>query len=412
MSERGRLTVAATALALAVPMLLSGCSARATAVKSPPVTTAVGAGGLTTVDDPQISITPTLATAHVPVTAEIGANVAGGVLTGVLLTDAIGHILAGALRSDRSSWVPSRSLAFNTSYTAAITATSATGAGKTVIATFKTMAKPAGKPINTSINVAAKTTYGVAMPIVVTFGTSIPASDRAAVERRLFVQSSPVQMGIWSWQSATQVAYRPQTYWQTGTAVTVNTALAGMPIGDRPITGDKSATFTIGKDLEYAVNTKTHMLTITSNGSVIHKFPISAGRPAFPSWSGHFVIMDKQYYTVFNTIGIPGENYITPVHYAERLTSSGTFFHSAPWSVGEQGHINVSHGCINLAPSNAAWIYHNGQIGDPVSISGTPVHAAQGNGWTMWDVSWANFVKGSAVGFAQDTRAMGDTPEL
>ena len=123
-------------------------------------------------------------------------------------------------------------------------------------------------------------------------------------------------------------------------------------------------------------------------------------------------MMDKQYYTVFNTIGIPGENYITPVHYAERLTLSGTFFHSAPWSVGEQGHTNVSHGCINLAPANAKWVYENGQVGDPVQITGTPVHAAQGNGWTMWDMSWSDFVRGSALGFASSERAFGAVPTL
>jgi lipoprotein-anchoring transpeptidase ErfK/SrfK len=269
-----------------------------------------------------------------------------------------------------------------------------------------------GKPITMSVNVRNGATYGVAMPIVVTFGTSIPIGRRADVERRLYVQSAPAQRGIWSWQSPTQVMYRPQTYWQTGTTVAVATDLGGLTVGDRMIGGDQAASFTIGKDLEYVANTKTHMLTITSNGKTIHTYPISAGRPSFPSWSGRFVIMDKQYYTVFNTIGIPGENYITPVNYAERLTLSGTFFHSAPWSVGEQGHANVSHGCINLAPANARWIYEHGQIGDPVQITGTPVHAAQGNGWTMWDMSWADFVKGSAIGFAASTQPFGAIPAL
>jgi lipoprotein-anchoring transpeptidase ErfK/SrfK len=262
------------------------------------------------------------------------------------------------------------------------------------------------------VNVANNGTYGVAMPIVLTFGASIPAADRAAVERRLFVHSDPEQMGVWSWQSATEVDYRPQTYWQTGTSVTVDAEVAGVAVGNRSIGGDHAATFAIGTDLEYVADAKTHYLTITSDGKVIHKFPLSAGKPSTPSWSGHFVIMSKQYFTVFNTIGIPGENYITSVHYAERLTSSGTFFHAAPWSVGEQGHTNVSHGCINLSPTDAAWVYHNGQVGDPVAITGTRIHAAAGNGWTMWDMSWANFVKGSAVGFAEATAVPGATPAI
>jgi lipoprotein-anchoring transpeptidase ErfK/SrfK len=409
MGKRARSTVAMMALALAVPLLVSGCSAKAT---SHPAAKPVTAPTADLVSDTIVTITPTLPTSHVPVTAEIGAAVQGGRLTAVTLTDAKGRVVAGALRANDSTWMPAHSLKFSTTYTATIEATSTSGQAKTVTTAFTTMAKPTGRPISTSVNVKDKASYGVAMPIVLTFGTAIPTKNRADIERRLFVQSSPQQRGIWSWQSSTQVAYRPQSYWQTGTSVTVSTALAGMPVGDRPIGGDHVATFTIGKDLEYVANAKTHMLTITSAGETIKTFPLSAGRPSFPSWSGHFVMMDKQYYTVFNTIGIPGENYITPVHYAERLTLSGTFFHSAPWSVGEQGHTNVSHGCINLAPSNAKWIYENGQVGDPVQITGTPVHAAAGNGWTMWDVSWADFVKGSALGFAASARSFGAVPTL
>jgi len=348
--------------------------------------------------------------------ADITATVAGGVMTGVTLTDAQGRTVPGALRPDGTGWVPASNLRFHEHYTATITATDANGASKTSTTAFTTMAKPAGKPITTSIAVSNGATYGVAMPIVITFSSAIPQQYRADVERRLFVQSSPAQMGIWSWQKdlrgETEVMFRPQNYWKTGTSVSVASQLSGMAIGDRPLSGDHTASFTIGKDQQYVANTKTHMLTITSDGTTIKKFPISSGKASTPSWSGKFVIMSRQYYTVFNTIGIPGENYITPVHYAERLTLSGTYFHAAPWSVYAQGHSNVSHGCINLAPKNAAWVYHNGQIGDPVAITGTPIHAAQGNGWTMWDMSWPDFVKGSALGFAASTQAPTATPEL
>lgn len=409
MGTRTRFIAGAAALALAVPVLLSGCSphpADAAATGSRP---AALAADLAAAD---VTITPTIHPAKVPVTTEIGATVVGGVLTDVQLTDAQGQTVAGALRSDGLSWVPAGSLRYDEHYTATIMATSATGVAKTATTSFTTMSKPPGRPITTTVSVSNKATYGVAMPIVVTFSAAIPAKDRAGVERRLFVASSPPQMGIWAWQSSTQVAFRPQQYWPTGTSVTLSTELAGMPIGNRPLGPDHSASFTIGKDLQYAVNTRTHMLTITSDGAVIHRFPISSGKASTPSWSGKFVIMTKQYYTVFNTLGIPGENYVTAVHYAERLTLSGTFFHSAPWSVGAQGHANVSHGCINLAPQNAKWIYHHGQVGDPVAVTGTRIHAAQGNGWTMWDMSWSEFVKGSAVGFAQATSALGARPEL
>jgi lipoprotein-anchoring transpeptidase ErfK/SrfK len=396
---RTPLTIGGIALALAVPLLLASPATAGPAALGSPATVATG----------DVTIEPTVATTHVPVAAEIGADVAGGVLTSVSVTDAKGNPVAGALRGDGTGWMPARVLAYHQHYTATLIATDASGASKTVTTSFVTESKPTGRPIETSVNVTNKATYGVAMPIAVTFSTNIPSADRASIERRLFVQSSPEQMGIWSWQAADQVVYRPQTYWQTGTSITLNTDISGVTVGNRPLAGDHSATFAIGKDLEYNANAKTHYLTITSDGQVIHKYPLSAGKPSTPSWSGHFVIMSKQYYTVFNTIGIPGENYITAVHYAERLTNSGTFFHSAPWSVGEQGHTNVSHGCINLAPTNAKWIYEHGQVGDPVAITGTPIHAAQGNGWTMWDMSWADFVKGSALGFAAAATVPGAT---
>jgi lipoprotein-anchoring transpeptidase ErfK/SrfK len=32
------------------------------------------------------------------------------------------------------------------------------------------------------------------------------------------------------------------------------------------------------------------------------------------------------------------------------------------------GHSNVSHGCINLSPDNAAWYYDTVRVGDPITI--------------------------------------------
>src|SRR5690242_21448485 len=42
--------------------------------------------------------------------------------------------------------------------------------------------------------------------------------------------------------------------------------------------------------------------------------------------------------------------YTTLFRSAVRSTYSGSYYHSAPWSVGDQGIVNVSHGCVNLPP--------------------------------------------------------------
>ena len=72
------------------------------------------------------------------------------------------------------------------------------------------------------------------------------------------------------------------------------------------------------------------------------------------------------------TIGIPlsdPEGYKLTVNNAVRVTWGGVYVHSAPWSVGSQGYANVSHGCINLGPDNAAWYYDTVNIGDPIIVS-------------------------------------------
>lgn len=407
MSNRTRLTTVAVALVLAVPTLLSGCSS-----SSHPSRTAHAPASKTLGVPPIVKIAPAANSTRLPVTAEIAADVTGGFVTTVTLTDDSGHAVSGSWRPDRSSWVPATSLKFNATYTAKIVATNITGATRTSTASFTTMPAPKSKPISTSINLTDGSTYGVAMPIVVDFGTAIPANERADVERRLFVQSMPAQVGIWSWASPTQVVYRPENHWRTGTVVSVRTALAGLPVGSRVIGTDRTARFTVGKDLEYVISNKKHNLTVMSGGKAIHTYPVSLGKPGHDSWSGSLVIMERHYYTVFDTLGIPGENYRVGVNFAERLTWSGTFIHSAPWSVYAQGHYNVSHGCVNVGPSNASWIYKNSQIGDPVTITGTGHPVANGNGWTAWNVSWADFVKGSALGHVANPLVNQNTPAV
>ena len=80
-----------------------------------------------------------------------------------------------------------------------------------------------------------------------------------------------------------------------------------------------------------------------------------------------------------------------------RVTWSGEFLHAAPWSVGYQGHANVSHGCVGMSTGNASWLYEQMKVGDPVIVSGTGRSLDEGNGWTDWNMSYADFAKGSAL---------------
>ena len=92
-----------------------------------------------------------------------------------------------------------------------------------------------------------------------------------------------------------------------------------------------------------------------------------------------------------------GPGYSISVPWSVRFTWSGDYLHDAYWSVGEQGFTNVSHGCINMSPANAETYYNLAVPGDPVTVTGSPRAGEWGNGWTMWFLSWKQWVRGSAL---------------
>jgi lipoprotein-anchoring transpeptidase ErfK/SrfK len=138
-------------------------------------------------------------------------------------------------------------------------------------------------------------------------------------------------------------------------------------------------------------------MTVKENGAVTRQMPVSLGKPSTPSSSGTMVIMSKAERTVFDTTGEPGDHYRVDVSHAQRLTWGGEFIHAAPWSVADQGVNNVSHGCINMSPGDAEWLFSRTHVGDPVTVTGTGQQLVEGNGFTAWNQSWDEYVKGSAL---------------
>ncbi len=398
---------AAGTASAAAPSASAGASAAASASAGAPITesgTTAPSGALA------LAVTPATGKKSVPVSAEIGFTVSGGKVTTVSLKDAKGKAVAGALREDGSAWVPSSPLKTSSRYEASVTATDAAGATATKTTTFTTMGKP-GKKTGTGLYLFDDHTYGVAMPIVVEFSPGIKKADRAAVQKRMFVKSEPAQPGTWSWTSSgTQAYYRAPEFWQSGTKLTVRIAVGGLPTGGgRYGDRDRSATAKIGRSFVMKVDNKTKKMTVVQDGKTVRTLPVSLGSKKNPSSSGTMVVMEKLEHTVFDTMNeLPaGEGYRTEIDYAQRLTWSGQYIHSAPWSVGDQGRRNVSHGCVNVSPSNARWLFGKTLVGDPITVRGTEDKLAYGNGWTPWDVSWKEFAKGSALPVPAELAAAG-----
>lgn len=229
--------------------------------------------------------------------------------------------------------------------------------------------------------------YGIGMPIRVEFKRAV--LDRAAVERASSVTSSPAQSGSWGWLSDRLMVWRPDRYWEQGTQVKVNLAHGGVLLDKEHFGTDRRAEFTIGRSMIMRIQNSTKKMEVIREGSVVKTVPVSMGKATAKhrTRSGVKVISTRQ--RNYTMTGPPSDPYSIKVDYAMRLTFSGEFVHSAPWSVHAQGYRNVSHGCTNVSPSNAAWLYKNTLVGDVVETQGTgrKVTSLQ-NGWgALWNVS-------------------------
>ncbi|AQT80046.1 hypothetical protein B1R94_13400 [Mycolicibacterium litorale] len=200
---------------------------------------------------------------------------------------------------------------------------------------------------------------GVAHPIVVTF--SRPVTDRWAAQQSITVSSPADVRGRYEWLDDTTVQFVPDQYWPAHSEITM--MAGGIP-----------RTFGTGSTVLGVADISAHTFTVSIDGQVVRQMPASMGKPKHPTPVGSFSVLEKQSSVVMDsrTIGIPlsdPEGYKLTVADAVRITWGGVYVHSAPWSVGSQGYANVSHGCINLSPDNAAWYFDQVNIGDPVVIN-------------------------------------------
>ncbi|MEO7069978.1 MAG: Ig-like domain-containing protein [Nostocoides sp.] len=334
--------------------------------------------------------------APLTVTAKVGT------ITSVTVTDAKGATVNGAVGTD-GTWTASARMKPAAAYTVQVKAAGPDGAATSERTTFSTL-KP--QTIATyGINYSGLT-VGVGMPVAIQFDSQVTTKAyRAAVEKAVKITTVPAQEGSWGWLDNRQLMWRPKSYWIPGTKVTVSAPLTGLQTGDGKWVGnDESGGFTVGAATVSTVDIATHTMTVTQNGKVLRTIPVSTGRDQMPyiTRSGIKVIIEKQPTVVMDsaTSGIPKGNpdyYKEKVDWDLRLTWTGEYIHSAPWSVASQGVANVSHGCVNVAPANAIWMYNLSKVGDVVNFVGSsrPVLPTEGIG--VWQYSYAGWQQQSAL---------------
>jgi lipoprotein-anchoring transpeptidase ErfK/SrfK len=324
----------------------------------------------------------------------------GGPLTKVVF-EAGSKILEGHFNSDRTTWV-APALDQGTHYVLRAAAADPSGKVARKRVSFTTRALTKNQQTYPTVMPAAGQVVGVGMPVIVNFDVAV--KNRAAFERKMTVTSTPAQQGSWYWLSDNVAHWRPQHYWKPGTKVDVAIDVKSVDAGSG-IYGqlDQHTHFTVGDSIVLHANLKTDHMRVYINRKFQRSIAITGGQPGLETRSGIKLVMEKlnSVRMAGDTVGIPKSSpqyYDIPdVRYAERVTNSGEFFHAAPWSTYAQGQYNVSHGCMGMSPDNAYWLFQRTHIGDVVIVTGTSRGLEPGNGWTDWNVSWANYQKGSAL---------------
>ncbi|MFF9505707.1 Ig-like domain-containing protein [Streptomyces sp. NPDC014724] len=326
-----------------------------------------------------------------------------GRITDVTAVDAAGRHLAGELDADGRRWHATSPLAAGTRYTVRVSMEDGDGdPGSRTLSFGTTSAK---KFLKVAFGPQAGT-YGVGQPI--TAELSAPIKDkasRAIVERALRVRSTPAVTGSWYWVDDKTLHYRPKEYWPARATIDITSGLAGVKVtGGLYGAPTKPLRLTTGDRIEAITDAAAHTMTVKRDGKVINTIPVTTGKPGFATRNGVKVVLAKEYAVRMRgeTIGISessSDSYDLMVYYATRVTWSGEYVHAAPWSTGSQGYANVSHGCTGMTTGLAEWFYNTVRTGDIVQVVGSQGETMTpfDNGYGDWNLSWAKWLKGSAL---------------
>lgn len=331
----------------------------------------------------------------------------GSVSAAEVVTAEGGEPLDGAV--DESSWVSESTPVPGATYDVSAEVVDETGDEHELTGSFTVAEVPDGQRLTLSVVRGGGNVVGVGTPIIVRFDQEV--TERAAVEAAMDVSSEPQVTGAWRWLSSTEAHFRPQEYWPAGTQIRVDLNLNGVRAGE-DLWGGRAYSYDIevGAEQRAVVDAGTHTFSLIRNGETVATWDTSLGAPEFATRNGTYIVLskDREYEMTSCNANITcdesdPEYYEVDTDFAVRLTNSGTFVHSAPWSETSQGEDNVSHGCLNLSEQNAERFYEAAKYGDIVEVRNSTREADdlvnRGDpGMADWNLSWQQFLGGSEQG--------------
>jgi lipoprotein-anchoring transpeptidase ErfK/SrfK len=388
------------AMAGIVSLLAAACTGSA-APKGASQQSGPGASSTPASTAAKVSITPASGSSNAKPSQGVSVSVTSGKITNVTVAGPGGKGAGGVLATGATSWHTKWTLRPSSHYTVTVTALGKDGKTVTSTSSFGTLTPAA---TFSAATVLGNQTYGVGIPIMITF--SSPITHKAAVEKAIQIKSSKPIVGAWMWDGNEALDFRPRNYWPQHTHVSFVAHLNGVE-GARGMygTANLNQSFYIGDSLIGVTSTVTHETRIYWKGHYYQTWPDSSGMPGDDTANGTYLTIEKANPTLMTGPGYTN----VPVYWSVRFTWSGNYYHSAPWSLGEQGFTNVSHGCVNLSPEHAEWYYLRADPGDPITITGSPASGAWDDGYTEWFYSWKQLLAHSVTGMAVEVGPNGST---
>jgi lipoprotein-anchoring transpeptidase ErfK/SrfK len=374
--------------------LLAGCGSGGDTAQPPPSTTPKKPPKPVA----EITTDPADHAMNISPTEPISVNAKNGKIGLVRVVSPEGQQIAGDVSDDGRSWQAKAPLGYNKTYTITASARGYDNRSVTSTSTFNTVA-PRTLTF-ASMNPVENQVVGVGQPIAIYFDE--PIANKKAAEDAITVSPSPKVDGAFYWFSDKEVHWRPQQFWAPGTQVDVDFKVYGKDLGNG-IYGqeDRKVHYTIGDAFIARADGASHQMSIEINGRIVRTMPIAMGKPDFPSNNGVHVVTDRNAVKVMDSttfgLALDAGGYVAKVQWATRISNGGEFVHSAPWSVGQQGRANVSHGCINLSPENAKWFFDTVKKGDVVinTNTGGP-NLRSWDGFGDWQIPWGEWLAGGA----------------
>ncbi|MET9213591.1 MULTISPECIES: L,D-transpeptidase [unclassified Nocardia] len=392
--HRSLRTIVPVALLAVFALGASACSAAEgagveVAIDRNPITELIKPKLVSTIKDGQVGVSPGMPMAF---------QVEDGKFTEVTLTNREGRAVAGQLAADGRSWATSEVLGYGKTYQLTASAMGLGGVNSTTLSFTTSSPNSQTKPY---LLPGEGEVVGIGQPVAIQFDENIP--DRRAAQDAIKITTEPAVEGAFYWVNNREVRWRPEHFWAPGTKVTIDVNVYGKDLGKGLFGQDNiHSFFTVGDAQVFTADDNTHQVTVERNGQVIMTMPTSMGKDSTPTDNGIYIVSDRHEKIIMDssTYGVSvnsPDGYRTPVDYATRISYSGIFFHSAPWSIGQQGYSNASHGCLNLSPANARWVYENAKRGDITIIKNTVGGTLSGvDGLGDWNIAWPEWKAGNA----------------